>query len=492
MRFVPLAVAEPMILKVALIFVLLEAATRVIAAEPLTPEERFDRLQREIDSVRAENRLLKTRVGQLERERVAASQSPVQSRGSVEMTDVEFRAKVAEVIKQEKPAPFVTPLGKELVLKLGGYIQGQAEFGDVDAWNGRFPEAANEGNDRFKIRRTRLAISGEYAEDFDFKVVGDFVNTDGSANRQSTFSAIDIFVNWHAAPEFQVKFGQFTAPFGLEMVTPDTTLFTAERALVSDSLAPDRLLGLQVWGYPFSRVLAAAHDKLVEYRFGIFNGNGRNRFFNDNESFLYAGRLQLNAFKPHTTAYSDNAYSATNRDVRLSLGVSGLVENQADQTTPLIFLGTGGLLAGGPATPGSGSLTNSFTFGSDYRREAWGVDVAARYGPFDLIAEYLQERFTPRTITPVDDAFTARGFFVIGSCFLPLPSLEKKFQAVEKFEYYEPSDGVAHRGITTLTSGLNYYLKGDDLKLMVDWLHTWSGARDRQYDEILTRLQLQF
>ena len=46
--------------------------------------------------------------------------------------------------------------------------------------------------------------------------------------------------------------------------------------------------------------------------------------------------------------------------------------------------------------------------------------------------------------------------------------------------------------VATLTSGLNWYLKGDDIKLMFDWLHTWSDARDREFDSVLTRLQLQF
>ncbi len=465
----------------------------ITAAHAQSPsiDERLQQVQQQIDAmheenraIRDENRRLKERLDQLERERAGGTQ-PGQ-------TDDQFRAKVVAVMKEEKPAPFAKPLGRPLALKLGAYIQGQAEFGDVDAWSGRFPNASNRGDDRFKIRRTRIIMSGDFDEQIDFKVMGDFASTDGSANRQSTFAAIDIFANWHRFPELQLKVGQFTAPYGLEQMTPDLTLYAAERSLVSESLTPDRLLGVQVWGWPLARVLAPPHDKLLEYRVGIFNGNGRNRFFNDNESFLYAGRLQINLLQPHTLAYADDARSATNRDARLSFGLDGMLDRRADKDTTLVTLGTGGLLTGGPRVLGDGSLTNAFTFASDYRREAWGADVAARYGPFDLIAEYLETRFTPEKNTARDAAFTARGFYVTAACFLPVPGMERKFQRVEKLDFFEPSNLLARSRIRTLTTGLNCYLRGDDLKLMFDWQHTWSDARHEEFDAVLTRLQLQF
>jgi len=47
--------------------------------------------------------------------------------------------------------------------------------------------------------------------------------------------------------------------------------------------------------------------------------------------------------------------------------------------------------------------------------------------------------------------------------------------------------------------GLNYYIRGDDLKLMVNYIHTWSDFRQAnpefgqdQFDEVIGRLQLMF
>jgi len=50
-----------------------------------------------------------------------------------------------------------------------------------------------------------------------------------------------------------------------------------------------------------------------------------------------------------------------------------------------------------------------------------------------------------------------------------------------------------------ILGGLNYYIHGDDLKLMVNYIHTWSDFRqanpefgEDQFDEVIGRLQLMF
>jgi hypothetical protein len=52
---------------------------------------------------------------------------------------------------------------------------------------------------------------------------------------------------------------------------------------------------------------------------------------------------------------------------------------------------------------------------------------------------------------------------------------------------------------STCTTILNYYIHGDDLKLIVNYIHTWSDFRqanpefgDDQFDEVIGRMQLMF
>jgi phosphate-selective porin len=54
-------------------------------------------------------------------------------------------------------------------------------------------------------------------------------------------------------------------------------------------------------------------------------------------------------------------------------------------------------------------------------------------------------------------------------------------------------------GIHSITAGLNYYIHGDSIKLMANYIHTWSDFREAnpqfgedQFDEVIMRMQLMF
>ena len=134
-------------LRTVLVFTITGAAVLGVApgsslAAP-SVEDRLNALQQQMEALRDENRALKEKVNRLEQENTAGKalglREVAPAPAAAGMSDAEFKARVKSVIKEEKPAPFVIPAGKETVLKLGGYIWGQAEFGDVDAWNGRMP-----------------------------------------------------------------------------------------------------------------------------------------------------------------------------------------------------------------------------------------------------------------------------------------------------------------------------------------------------------------
>ncbi|PYK12289.1 MAG: hypothetical protein DME65_04530, partial [Verrucomicrobia bacterium] len=113
---------------------------------------------------------------------------------------------VEKAVAEEKPPVYVQPRGPELKLILGGFIQMNFEDGDVSAFEGRFGETALK--DRFRLRRARINLTGDFAEQFDFKVEGDFENSDGLNNNRTAFEATDIFINWHQIPWAQIKMGQ--------------------------------------------------------------------------------------------------------------------------------------------------------------------------------------------------------------------------------------------------------------------------------------------
>ncbi len=457
---------------ISLAAIILMAAPRLGAQTPFE-SERLQKLERAVEQLQKRNADLEQEVSGLKKQ--AASVAEVGARMKTKiMSDGKSYVEKA-VVEEEKLPVYVQQRGPEIKLVLGGFIQANFEDGDVSAFEGRFGQTALK--DRFRLRRARINLTGDFAENFDFKVEGDFENSDGLSSSRTAFEATDIFVNWHQFPEAQIKLGQWKAPFGLEQTTPDTTLYMIERSLPTGAITPERQIGVQLWGKPFASVWADQKDLLTYYA-GIFNGNGRNTTVNDNNNFMYVGRLESTLFKSKVWGQESS----------LKLGADVL--NSRDDKGTNISQSLNLLVND------DGSLSPFVLPGAD-ERTAWSVDAWLKLGPFDLIGEYLEEYVNGRTVSGVPPGFanfTTSGYYVQGSYFL----IPKKLQAAVQWQDLNPGQR-GNDGIHSITGGLNYYIHGDDLKLMVDYIHTWSDFREAhpefgedQFDEVIGRVQLMF
>src|SRR5438105_3329691 len=441
------------------------------AADPPSEAERLQNLENAVRQLQQRNAELENEVRELK-----SKGGPFRPMFSGPEQKAVAGSESKAVFTAPPPPPVdVHPLGSEYKLTLGGYIQMNFEDGDVSAFEGRFGLTALK--DRFRLRRARINLTGDFAEQFDFKIEGDFENSDGISSNRTAFEATDIFVNWHQFPEAQVKVGQWKAPFGLEQITPDQYLIIIERSLPTGAITPERQIGVQLWGKPFTNVWPDQKDLLTYYA-GIFNGNGRNVTINDNNNFMYVGRLELQPFKGKIFG----------QDSSLKLGAD-VLNSRDDKGTNISQ--TLNLLVNT-----DGSLSPFVLPGAD-ERTAWSVDAWLKLGPFDLIGEYLEEYVDGRTVNGVAPGFadfTTSGYYVQGSYFL----IPKKLQAAARWEDVNPGQR-ANDGIHSITGGLNYYIHGDDIKLMVNYIHTWSDFREAnpdlgrdQFNEVIARVQVMF
>src|SRR5438874_6119302 len=261
---------------VSLAAAILLAAPRLGAQTP-SASGRLEKLERAVDQLQKRNAELEQEVSGLKKQ--AASAAEVGGRMKTKIMSEGKSYVEKAVVEEEKLPVYVQQRGSEIKLVLGGFIQANFEDGDVSAFEGRFGQTALK--DRFRLRRARINLTGDFAEQFDFKIEGDFEQSDGLNSSRTAFEATDIFANWHQFPEAQVKLGQWKAPFGLEQTTPDTTLYIIERSLPTGAITPERQIGVQLWGKPFTNVWPEQKDLLTYYA-GIFNGNGRNISNNDN------------------------------------------------------------------------------------------------------------------------------------------------------------------------------------------------------------------
>jgi phosphate-selective porin OprO/OprP len=344
----------------------------------------------------------------------------------------------------------VKPAGVEPTLTFGGLIQVQLEAGD------RGDSRWANGNDRFLLRRARLNGTGRFREDFDFRVeldlAGTLQNTSG-LRAQLT----DGYINWSHYQAANVRAGQFKTPFGFEQLYPDPRLITLERSLVNDRLTLSRQLGAQVAGDLL--------DKRLSYAIGEFNGNGVNNNFNDNEKFALVGRLSAVAWKGEVggkpASWSVGADAFRSEDTGLSLPDLGL-----------------------DSTPATADRDNLFTG----KRRGTGFDSQVHAGPLDVWVEYLDTRFEPTDRLP-SPSFKASGWYAQASWIFA-----QRYQVVAKLESFDPNDRVRGDAVETQTYGVNYLIRGHDLKLMLDYLRTDLGSASPlpRQQKLLARLQAIF
>ncbi len=382
-------------------------------AAPATVEDRLKKLEQELQGLQEENRQLRQELGV----------SP----------------------------PAVKAAGPVKELKLGGYIQAQAEFGDPgDArWTG------NSANDRFYVRRARLNASGVFLEHVDFRIEMDLAGSLGEATGLRA-QLTDGWANWNYYDFANLKMGQFFPVFGWEKRLSPTKLQAIEYSLAGDRLLPERQLGAQLWG--------SFLEKRLGYAFGAFNGNNLNNNWNDNEGFMLVPRLegvplQGKLFgQPARWALGGTAYHSD--DSRYPI-------------TPDI-----GVYALGPGYPGT---TNSFAG----QRLGAAFDTQLQVGRFDFWAEYLFTHYDPDGAAAT---FDAQGWYVLMGYYV----VPKKVQALVKYEQFDPNTDVPGDATDTWTFGVSYALKGENLKLFLNYLLMDVPGHDDWQQKVLLRVQAAF
>src|SRR5437867_2673712 len=153
-----------------------------MCAQSSSDRARLEKLERAVELLAKQNAELQAEIKSLKKE-------------TASVPDGKFKKKVTydgktyvEKAVEEKPPIYVQQRGPEIRLVLGGFIQLDFEDGDVLAFQGNFGQ--NALKDRFRLRRARINLTGDFAEQFDFKLEGDFEQSDGtSPSNRVDFSA---------------------------------------------------------------------------------------------------------------------------------------------------------------------------------------------------------------------------------------------------------------------------------------------------------------
>lgn len=340
--------------------------------------------------------------------------------------------------KEAAPPVLARPNGPVTKLAVGGFLQAHAEFGDA-------PDPRWVGvNDRFFFRRARIYVSGAFAEHFDFKAELDLQGNTLGASTGNLARANEVYLTWTRHAAANIRFGQLKPAYGAEALQSDTKTVFIERTYGNDRVADGRNLALGLYG-------TTAQGRLA-YSATLANGNGANVSANDNERFQPAARLVF-------TPWSAMAGS-------LTLGVNGL--RSTDNAV---------------SKPGLGLIGNSFTG----RRTMWGIDAMLKTKPVEFQAEVLGGTFRPTNAVPARE-FDALAWHAL----VAWNAVPGRLQLALRREEFDPNTAVGGDEVEVWGLGINWFIRGDDLKLQLNWLDGNGPGTASDGGRLLTRMQVVF
>lgn len=375
---------------------------------------------------------------------LAAAESTVEERlKALEQTVQQLAQENAELKRQlgwkeAAPPVLARPHGPVTKLVVGGFLQAHAEFGDA-------PDPRWVGvNDRFFFRRARIFVSGAFAEHFDFKAELDLQGNTLGASTGNLARANEVYLTWTRHPAVHIRFGQLKPAYGAEALQSDTKTVFIERTYGNDRLADGRNLALGLNG-------TTAEGRLA-YSATLANGNGSNVSANDNERFQPAARL---VFTPWS-----------NKTGSLTLGANALRSTDNAVTKP-----------------GLGLTGNSFTG----RRTMWGADAALKTKSIEFQAEVLGGTFRPANAVPAGK-FDALSWHAL----VAWNAVPGRLQLALRHEEFDPNTKVAGDQVKVWNLGLNWFIRGDDLKFQLNWLNGDGPGTASDGGRLLTRMQVVF
>jgi hypothetical protein len=292
------------------------------------------------------------------------------------------------------------------------------------------------GEDLYALRRFKLMVGGNLSPRVQWYAQGLFKegnrsSTDGHAHFQ------EAWLRFAARKKLQLVIGQFKPPFGRERFTPDFRILTMDRSLVTDALTPDgpyidsfyRDRGLQIDG-------ELEHG--LRYALGVFDGRGAMHAFRGLGPMVVAQALK--------EIWPERPVGG--RPLALQLGWAGAIRR-------------GGDLPFRPCCPGPEFASLEHFRGADRR---WGAEFSADWGDLSVRAEYIHARL--RFAGGLGPDFSSSGWYLQAAT-----TLDRRWQAVAKYEHFDPNRQVVNRwDLRQTTLGLNYYLKQDAAKVMISYV----------------------
>jgi phosphate-selective porin OprO and OprP len=347
--------------------------------------------------------------------------------------------------------------------KLQGRLHVQTIFGESndDSFNtSDYKDAGNNesvwGND-FEARRARFGFKSKWFQKFKFDGLIN-VDVDGKDNSDSNTYYKDLYelhLTYAPSDAFNLGFGKAKVKFTREQETSSNNILTLERSLLSNTLFPGELTGVWTSGKGIKGGWL--------YELGIY-GNDRQREFTDGDGgeiilakvgYDYAEKFGFDTAVAsiHYMNNSEPGYKPDN--------------------TPEYNTGTS------PNFGSSIAITNEITQGR------FGIMSDIVFGSGD------GDQSDVMGISVIPSYFIADGLQLVGRLQVGTSSDADDLRVPSRYERLATGDSKGNT-YTSVYAGLNYYIHGNQLKLMNGIEYTHLGGGDYDGYTIMSGLRFSF
>jgi phosphate-selective porin OprO/OprP len=322
-----------------------------------------------------------------------------------------------------------------------------------------FDRETGEDIGTFNIRRAKTAIEAK-AGDWKFKLQANWVGAGyltGASLVSSNLSTTvrrgpeleDAEIWWAKNPMATIWVGQGKVPFGRQEYTSSGRLQFVDRWIGNALYAPGRDQGIRLEGMN--------QAKTFEYAIGAYNGIARNININDNDDYLYSGRVAWMPFGEYKFEESSLDYPDSPKFV---IGLAAL-----DNT-----VGTGAAAI-------------------DVVRV--GFETAFKWRGFNAQAEYFDEEQENRSNVTSDN----KGYYLQAGYLFPNKKLEValRHESIERDRTFSVSNlGSALKDFEGNGIGVSYYLNKHVNKIQGDYFKYEDKITGQELDELRVQLQVIF
>lgn len=370
-----------------------------------------------------------------------------------------------EAMKQKANAAYLPGKGftaatadGDYMLHIGGYGQLIYRYTDFDS------KATDDKSD-FDIRRFKLVLNGNVVDKkFGYRFSGDI---------SSGFRTEDVILSYAFGAPLKVQVGQFKPPQARQELTGASKQLFPERSLANDTFNLGRDQGLQASG--------SCAAKRVEYRLGLFNGNGPN-IGNPDNRHMVTGRLDINPLG----AYAMDEAGWTSDKPLLNVGGS-FAWNKIGANDVGNKFSTDNTVMGAALNLDDAATAAAFTanYGSELTWLLWTANVNATWMGASFAAEYYDLNADPDQGSDWD----ADGYYVQAG-YQVIPN---KLELAARYSEIESEDANASAKFDKSETqlGANYYFAKHNLKVQADYTMVNDDLK-KDSDDNIFRLQAQF